>query len=65
MKTSDQSKLLADLLLAKALFQQGTIYAILTEGVPQSKTDQKQMERTDKHSLTVAAFPIPPEEHEG
>lgn len=39
---SDQSKLLAELARAKALFQQHTIAAILTEGAPQSKPDQEQ-----------------------
>ena len=32
---TDQSKLLAELALVKALFQQRTIEAILTEGAPQ------------------------------
>lgn len=35
------SNLLADPARAKALFQQRTVLAILTEGAPQSKPDQE------------------------
>lgn len=38
---TDKSKLLADLARVKALFQQRTLEAILTDGAPKSKPDQE------------------------
>lgn len=42
-----QSNLLADLALAKALFQQRAIVALLREGADQSKPDQEKEARDE------------------